>query len=80
MKTDSSHVRFFSLLHACLSCLYVPLVLVNTLYLTSVQWLIRLKFMESVFVTGCNCFAGFHNSMATEPDKKEKKKVIYVKK
>lgn len=35
--------------------------------------------MESVFVTGCNCFAGFQNSMSTKPDKKEKEKVIMLK-
>lgn len=78
-KTDLSHALFFFLLHAYLSCLYVPLVLVNTLYLTSVQWLTRLKFMESVFVTGCNCFAGFQNSESAKPDKKEKEKVIMLK-
>lgn len=35
--------------------------------------------MESVFVTGCNCFAGFQNSAPAKPDKKEKEKVIMLK-
>lgn len=50
-------------LYACLSCLHGPLVPVITGYLTSVRWLTGSKFMETVFVRGCNCFAGFHDSI-----------------
>lgn len=35
--------------------------------------------MESVFVRGCNCFAGFQNSTSTKPDKKEKKRSFMLK-